>query len=390
MTSSHREPLTDALALGAVKRWRKRWVRSFGRGTAGWLGRAALSLLARTWRVEFLGQENLDGPAKAGPGCFLSMWHGRMILALPIHAHRGWHVLVSPSGDGDVSEKLLEANGYHVIRGSSSRGGARALRKMLKVLDEGAVLFITPDGPRGPRHTMNPGLAFMARATGREIVPLGFACDRAWHADSWDHFTIPKPFARVCVVYGEPVPVSRKADDAEQGDATKLVRERTMDAERAGFSHLGCEVDWPWASTSSSADPSWAAEPEEEEPKQQDSSPGRRLLKSAAFLLSGVAMLVWAVSLHQRGGLNSITRKVIGLVAFWMIFKGLPRAAEIGWSLLGLTVAGTFFVLAPWGLFGDEQRASPPLVWSSLGALMLLFVGWRLWEIFTQRSKDGA
>jgi len=334
--------------------------------------------------------ENLDESAKEGPGCFLSMWHGRMIVALPTHAHRGWHVLVSPSGDGDVSEKLLEANGYHVIRGSSSRGGARALRKMLKVLDEGAVLFITPDGPRGPMHTMNPGLAFMARATGRKIVPLGFACDRAWHADSWDHFTTPKPFARVCVVYGEPVPVSRKADDAEQGEATKLVRTRTMDAERAGFRHLGCEVDWPGASTSSSADPSWAAEPEEEEAKQQDSSPGRRLLKSAAFVLSGVAMAVWSVYLHKKGVFNSITQKVIGLVAFWMIFKGLPRVAEIGWSLLGLTVAGTFIILASLGLVGDEQRVSPPLVWGLGGALMLLFVGWRLWEIFTQRPKDGA
>jgi len=115
---------------------------------------------------------------------------------------------------------------------------------MLRVLDEGAVLFITPDGPRGPMHTMNPGLAFMARATGREIVPLGFASDRAWHADSWDHFTIPKPFARVCVVYGEPVPVSREANDAEQEEATALVRERTLDAERRGFERLTCEPDW--------------------------------------------------------------------------------------------------------------------------------------------------
>ena len=230
--------------MGALRRWRKRQVRSFGKGTAGWLGRAALSLLARTWHVELLNQENLDESVEEGPGCFLSMWHGRMIVALPTHARRGWHVLVSPSGDGDISEKLLEANGYFVIRGSSSRRGARALREMLKVLDEGAVLFITPDGPRGPMHSMNPGLAFMARATGRKIVPLGFACDRAWHADSWDRFTIPKPFARVCVVYEEPVYVSREADDEEQEAATELVRTRTLEAERRGFVALGCEPDW--------------------------------------------------------------------------------------------------------------------------------------------------
>ena len=219
--------------------------RAFGRGTVGWLGRALLALLAKTWRVEHVGRENFTSSAAEGPGCFFSMWHGRMIVALPVFAHQGWHVLVSASGDGDISEKLLEANGYSVIRGSSSRGGARALRQMLAVLDKGAVLFITPDGPRGPMHTMNPGLAFMAKATSRKVVPLGFAADRAWHANSWDHFTIPKPFARVCVVYGEPVYVSRDSDDASQEVATELVRERTLEAERCGFERLGCEVDWP-------------------------------------------------------------------------------------------------------------------------------------------------
>ena len=168
-----------------------------------------------------------------------------MIVALPMFAHKGWHVLVSPSGDGDISEKLLEANGYSVIRGSSSKGGARALRKMLAVLDEGAVLFITPDGPRGPMHSMNPGLAFMARATGRKIVPVGLVADRAWHASSWDNFTIPKPFARVSVVYGEPVAVSRDAGEEDQQKATELVRERTLAAERQGFEALQCESDWP-------------------------------------------------------------------------------------------------------------------------------------------------
>lgn len=230
--------------LGAVKLWRKRLARSVGKGTVGWLGRILLSLLARTWSIQLIDRDNLDRTAAAGPGCFISMWHGRMIVALQPHAPLGWHVLVSASSDGDVSEKLLEANGYKVIRGSSSRGGARALREMLKVLDEGVTLAITPDGPRGPMHSMNPGLAFMARATGRLVVPIGFACDRAWHASSWDRFTIPKPFARICVVYGEPVGVARDADESEQEAATELVRARTLEAERRGFELLGCEPDW--------------------------------------------------------------------------------------------------------------------------------------------------
>ena len=230
--------------MGGLKKLRKHFARALGRGTIGWLGRAMLAVLAKTWRIEHVGRESFVTAREEGPGCFFSVWHGRMIVALPMFAHKGCHVLVSASGDGDISEKLLEANGYSVIRGSSSRGGARALRQMLKVLDEGAVLFITPDGPRGPMHSMNPGLAFMAKATGRSVVPLGLAINRAWHASSWDHFTIPKPFARICFVYGEAVSVAREASPEEQSAATDLVRERTLQAEREGFARLGCDPDW--------------------------------------------------------------------------------------------------------------------------------------------------
>jgi len=168
-----------------------------------------------------------------------------MIIGALMHARRGWHVLVSPSGDGDVSEKLLESLGYHVIRGSASSGGARALREMLSVLEEGAVLVITPDGPRGPMHSMNPGLAWMARATGRAVIPSAFVCDRAWHANSWDNFTLPKPFARILLIYGEPLSVPREADEAAQGEATAEIKRRMLAAERRAFEHLGREVDWP-------------------------------------------------------------------------------------------------------------------------------------------------
>ena len=94
---------------------------------------------------------------------------------------------------------------------------------MLRVLDGGAVLFITPDGPRGPMHSMNPGLAWMARATGRAVIPSAFVCDRAWPANSWDNFTLPKPFARILLIYGEPLSVPRGADEAAQEEATAEV-----------------------------------------------------------------------------------------------------------------------------------------------------------------------
>jgi len=167
-----------------------------------------------------------------------------MLPALPYHAHRGWHVLVSPSDDGGLVKLLLDRYGYAVVRGSSSRGGARAVRRMLAAIADERVVVITPDGPRGPRHSMNPGLAWLARETGRAVVPLGVAFDRAWHLErTWDRFVVPKPRARLKLVYGEPVRVDRRTTDPELERATATIAERLLEAERFGFSELGAEVD---------------------------------------------------------------------------------------------------------------------------------------------------
>jgi hypothetical protein len=190
------------------------------------------------------GAENFAPIEHESTGHFMALWHGRMLLGLPHHGQREWVVLVSPSGDGDISQRLLEGFRYRVIRGSSSRGGAQALREMLTELARGSVLVITPDGPRGPRHTMNPGLAWMARATGRPIVPLGFAADRAWRLGSWDRFTIPKPGARIAMVYGEPVRVARDATPADLERATRAVQEQMIAAEQRAARELGVACDW--------------------------------------------------------------------------------------------------------------------------------------------------
>ena len=81
---------------------------------------------------------------------------------------------------------------------------------MLSVLDAGAVVIITPDGPRGPRHSVKPGITWLARTTGYPIVPVGFACARAWRAKSWDRFTVPLPWSRVAIVYDRPIEVARE------------------------------------------------------------------------------------------------------------------------------------------------------------------------------------
>jgi lysophospholipid acyltransferase (LPLAT)-like uncharacterized protein len=205
---------------------------------------SVLRRLARSWQVEIQGEEHRTAIAERA-GYIVWMWHGRMLIGLSLFSDRGGvRVLVSPSRDGDLAQELLLAAGFKTLRGSSSRGGAQAVREMLGHLDRGEGLVITPDGPRGPRHSTKPGLAWMARTTGFPILPLGMVADRAWHAASWDRFTVPKWGARVEARFGPSVTVPPDADEARMERITRELRERTIQLEREAFEHLGVEPDW--------------------------------------------------------------------------------------------------------------------------------------------------
>ena len=217
--------------------------RKLGGWFLRWGGRHVIAALSRSWRADVEGREHLDD-ACAGGGGLLSMWHGRMIVPVALFKNRGIHVLVSPSEDGDLSERLLEGFGYRVVRGSSSRGGARALRTMLDVLDAGGVVVITPDGPRGPRHSVNSGLPWMARATGRSIVPVGVAATPKWSLRSWDRFTVPKWRARIAVTFGAPIEVPRDGGAQALEQMAERVREATFAVERRSHARLSLEPDW--------------------------------------------------------------------------------------------------------------------------------------------------
>lgn len=218
--------------------------RAAGLRLIGALGPFFLRALRARWKCERLNPQHWEDAVKDGEGALLALWHGRMVCGMADHAGREYTVLVSRSKDGDISDKLLQRFGYRVIRGSSSRGGASAARAMLTSLGKGSKLVVTPDGPRGPRHAINPGLAWMARETGLPIVPMGFAVDRAWRLNSWDRFTIPKWGARVVLSYGEPLRVRAEADEAELQRTTEELGRRLIAAEAQGFAHLGEQVDW--------------------------------------------------------------------------------------------------------------------------------------------------
>lgn len=203
-----------------------------------------LRLLARTWRVTTTHGERRAHVLEAPEGCVAVLWHGRMAAAAPVFSGTDAAILVSRSGDGELSRMLLERLGYETLRGSTGKVDARALARMRDTLRAGRAIAITPDGPRGPRHRVNRGAAFLARATGAPILPIGFAARRALRLRSWDRFLVPLPFARLHVVFGEPLRVAPGEDHGALDAAGALLGERLIDAERIAHRALGAEVDW--------------------------------------------------------------------------------------------------------------------------------------------------
>jgi lysophospholipid acyltransferase (LPLAT)-like uncharacterized protein len=171
-------------------------------------------------------------------GGLIAIWHGEMLLGLVRYARRGFRVLVSPSEDGSLVVPVLHRFGYGVIRGSSNEGASRALRGVLSELRGGRFVVITPDGPRGPLHHVDQGLAWLASVTGLPVIPVGMAVDDAWHLRSWDHFTIPRPFARIVLAFGAPVHVARRAAPEELDAHSTTIRERMLDGGRRARERL--------------------------------------------------------------------------------------------------------------------------------------------------------
>jgi lysophospholipid acyltransferase (LPLAT)-like uncharacterized protein len=192
-----------------------------GRTTPAWkmalverAGSAFLSLLWRTLRYEVVGDEVLRGFRERGEPVILAFWHSRILPLAHLHRNEGIVVLVSQHRDGETIARIIHRNGYLTARGSSTRGGARGLRELIRAARSGRDLAITPDGPKGPPRRVKLGTVVAAQVTGLPILPLAGGGEAVWRVGSWDRFVIPRPFARIRVRYGEPIRVPRDADPA--------------------------------------------------------------------------------------------------------------------------------------------------------------------------------
>ncbi|MBM4193236.1 MAG: DUF374 domain-containing protein [Gemmatimonadetes bacterium] len=186
------------------------------------LGALVLRLLAATWRIEVRGDAGWLAVRSRGEGIILALWHGH-ILPLTWHLRGlGVQVLVSEHRDGEVIARLLSTLGYGLIRGSTTRGGARALVRMIAALRGGAALAITPDGPKGPARQFAPGTTVAAYRAGVPIATMFVEADRAWYARSWDRFMVPKPFSRVTIHFSDPALVTATNPAEAAADAPRF------------------------------------------------------------------------------------------------------------------------------------------------------------------------
>ncbi|HSW38115.1 MAG TPA: lysophospholipid acyltransferase family protein [Acidobacteriota bacterium] len=179
------------------------------------LGYWAIRCIGGTLRWKVIGWDNYEAAHKAGKRHILVFWHGRIVPATWYFRSRGIVVMTSRNRDGEYIARVIRRFGYGVARGSSSRGGYGATVQTLRALKEGRDVGLTIDGPRGPRYVAKPGAAYLAWKTGNPVVPFTVVLENRWIVRSWDHFQIPKPFSRACLIIGEPIYV-REGDGKKE------------------------------------------------------------------------------------------------------------------------------------------------------------------------------
>ena len=196
------------------------------------LGYRLISLLGSTlrWRTE--GLEHVDGIVRGGRQPVMAFWHGRILSATYYFRRRGIVVITSENFDGEWIAGIIERFGYATARGSTSRGGRKALLQLRREMAAGKPAGFTIDGPRGPARVAQPGAVWLAKATGNPVLPFHLEASSHWTLHSWDRTQIPKPFATVALAVGEPfsVPADADATAIEQGRQLLEQRLQTLEA----------------------------------------------------------------------------------------------------------------------------------------------------------------
>lgn len=180
-------------------------------------------ILGRTWRIRVRNDDDIHRLRQAGQPIVFTLWHGELLPLLYQHREEGVSVLISEHSDGELIARIAMRLGFRTVRGSTSRGAARALLGLAREVMDGHDLAITPDGPRGPAKSVAPGSIVVAQRASAPMIGAAVSAARAWRLKSWDRFMIPRPFARVVFAYSD-AEVTSANDSREAAAGTDRVR----------------------------------------------------------------------------------------------------------------------------------------------------------------------
>jgi lysophospholipid acyltransferase (LPLAT)-like uncharacterized protein len=180
-------------------------------------GSALIRALAATWRYRTTGEEHVRALREMRRPFVFVLWHSRILPLLYRHRGQGIVLLISRHRDGGYIADVGARWGYRPVRGSTQRGGEVGLLGVVRALQGGAEVAITPDGPRGPAERVQPGAIAAAQHAAVPIVPVGVQASSAWYAGSWDRMCIPKPLSVIAVRYGPPIPIAGGKEGLRQG-----------------------------------------------------------------------------------------------------------------------------------------------------------------------------
>ena len=205
-----------------IEGWLARWLIAFGF--------YLLQVWARTLRYEVDDRAGVIGRSVT-ENYIGALWHNRLLIfpfvLRRFFSNRDGAALISASRDGDLLADVIQRFGYDVVRGSSSRLGASAVRQLTEVLAGGRDVVITPDGPRGPAYELGPGIIFLAQKSGAAVLPMNLEYSHCWRLGSWDRFIVPRPFAKVRILINPPHRI-RATATSEEFESERLSLQRIM------------------------------------------------------------------------------------------------------------------------------------------------------------------
>jgi len=188
------------------------------------LGTPLIEALGGTYHWHEQGRAHLDATTRGGRAPIFAFWHGRILAATLYFRDRGIIVMTSENFDGEWIARIIRRFGYGVARGSTSRGGARALAQLRRDMTAGHPAAFTVDGPRGPARAAQPGALWLAGITGHPILPFHIEAAKFWTVNSWDNHQVPKPGSDVAIAIGEPLLVPDTTEATVEEKRVELQR----------------------------------------------------------------------------------------------------------------------------------------------------------------------